>query len=150
MAEVEGNRLLLPEAMSGPSSGPSSSSSNLSSAPMATMEALELAGRTVEKMLHADSQYPPLIDKLRIGGSASLSGLQEADYPSLSHANSSSSASASMVGNSAEVASLKQMSSVQRLPLPAELVEHFGHMQCNCMMGLFPQVSWPLLRHYLK
>ena len=33
------------------------------------------------------------------------------------------------------------MSSVKRVPLPAELVEHFGHMQCNCMMGLFTEVE---------
>ena len=37
--------------------------------------------------------------------------------------------------------SLRQMSSVKRVPLPAELVEHFGHMQCNCMMGLFTEVE---------
>ena len=30
---------------------------------------------------------------------------------------------------------------MKRVPLPAELVEHFGHMQCNCMMGLFTEVE---------
>lgn len=30
---------------------------------------------------------------------------------------------------------------VKRVPLPAELVEHFGHMQCSCDMGIFPEVK---------
>ena len=69
---------------------------------------------------------------------ATLSGLQESDYPALS--TQSSTATPAM--NLPEVAaSLRQMSSVKRVPLPAELVEHFGHMQCNCMMGLFTEVE---------
>ena len=30
---------------------------------------------------------------------------------------------------------------MQKVPLPPELVEHFGHMQANCMIGLFPQIE---------
>ena len=30
---------------------------------------------------------------------------------------------------------------MQKVPLPAELVEHFGHMQANCMIGLFPEID---------
>ena len=63
---------------------------------------------------------------------ASLSGLQESDYPALSTSTPNLPEAA---------ASLRQMSSVKRVPLPAELVEHFGHMQCNCMMGLFTEVE---------
>jgi nuclear pore complex protein Nup155 len=93
-------------------------------------DGLEVSGRHVEKMLHADSQFPSLVDKLRVGGTAaSLSGLQDPDYPALNGSNAP------------EVASLRQMSTVKRVPLPAELVEHFGHMQCNCMMGLFTEVE---------
>lgn len=39
-----------------------------------------------------------------------------------------------------EASALKQFTRTRRVPLPAELVEHFGHMQCNCNMGIFPQV----------
>lgn len=38
-------------------------------------------------------------------------------------------------------AGLYQKSSLRKVPLPAELVEHFGQMQANCMIGLFPQVD---------
>lgn len=30
---------------------------------------------------------------------------------------------------------------MRKVPLPAELVEHFGHMQCNCLIGLFPELE---------
>ena len=149
---------------------PASSSSSMLGGGAVTLEALELAGRSVEKMLHSDSQFPPLVDKLRIGeirskgpkwssltpvsslspgAHPSLSGLQEPDYPSLGTSPSSSSSgapglgpsSASAVSNAPEAASLRQMSTVRRVPLPAELVEHFGHMQSNCMMGVFPSVG---------
>ncbi len=57
------------------------------------------------------------------GGLATLSGLQEPDYPSM------------------EGSGLNQRSQMRKVPLPAELVEHFGHMQCNCLIGLFPQIE---------
>ena len=31
------------------------------------VEGIEIAGRTVEKMLHGDGQFPALQDKLRVG-----------------------------------------------------------------------------------
>ena len=52
-----------------------------------------------------------------------MSGLQEPDYPSM------------------EGSGLNQRSMMKKVPLPAELVEHFGHMQCNCLIGLFPEVE---------
>ena len=54
---------------------------------------------------------------------ATLSGLQEPDYPSM------------------EGSGLNQRSLMRKVPLPAELVEHFGNMQCNCIIGLFPEVE---------
>ncbi|XP_010008714.1 PREDICTED: nuclear pore complex protein Nup155 isoform X2 [Nestor notabilis] len=39
------------------------------------------------------------------------------------------------------IPNLPEISSVRRVPLPPELVEQFGHMQCNCMMGVFPEIS---------
>ena len=35
----------------------------------------------------------------------------------------------------------QRTSSLQKVPLPPELVEHFGHMQANCMIGLFPKIE---------
>ena len=40
-----------------------------------------------------------------------------------------------------EGSGLNQRSLMRKVPLPAELVEHFGHMQCNCLIGLFPEVE---------
>ena len=34
----------------------------------------------------------------------------------------------------------KQLASHKMVPLPDELVEQFSHMQCNCIMGLFPLI----------
>ncbi|XP_042202549.1 nuclear pore complex protein Nup155, partial [Callorhinchus milii] len=36
---------------------------------------------------------------------------------------------------------LPEISNIRRVPLPPELVEQFSHMQCNCMMGVFPEVG---------
>ncbi|XP_037068841.1 nuclear pore complex protein Nup155-like [Pollicipes pollicipes] len=88
-------------------------------------EALESAGRTLDRLLQADSQFPSLAERLRIAQQAcpTVSGQQEADYPSLGGLR------------------LKQLAVQKKVPLPAELVEHFNHLQCNCMMGLFPELN---------
>ena len=35
--------------------------------PITAQEAIEVAGRNVEKMIHGDSQFPSLAEKLRLG-----------------------------------------------------------------------------------
>jgi nuclear pore complex protein Nup155 len=57
-----------------------------------------------------------------------VSGLSDVDYPMLE------------VGPNG-LPLLRQMGLVNRIPLPPELVEHFGHMQSYCMMGLFPLIQ---------
>merc|ERR1719193_196125 len=79
-------------------------------------------------MMATDSNVASLADKLCGVGMSSVSGLQDRDYPS-------------SAASGVESTALKQYTRVKRVPLPAELVEHFGHMQCNCSMGIFPQVS---------
>jgi len=94
-------------------------------------DSLEISARHLDKMMNTDSILSTLSDKLGNAaslGASGLSGLQDRDYPL-----------ASQTGG--EAAALKQFTRVKRVPLPAELVEHFGHMQCNCNMGIFPQVS---------
>ena len=94
-------------------------------------EALSAAGTTLERLLTADTQFPGLADRLRITNQPcpTVSGLHEADYPSLGAA-----AGRSGLG-------LRQLTAGKKVPLPAELVEHFNHLQCNCMMGLFPELD---------
>ncbi|NXU47237.1 NU155 protein, partial [Turnix velox] len=63
-----------------------------------------------------------------IPGSPTVSGMSDMDYP--------------LQGpGSLSIPNLPEVSSVRRVPLPPELVEQFGHMQCNCMMGVFPEIS---------
>ncbi|XP_022087297.1 nuclear pore complex protein Nup155-like [Acanthaster planci] len=93
-------------------------------------EALCIAGQHVDTFVSQDKGYPELAQLLNATSSshASLSGISDVDYPALSSA---------AVG----LADLPQLSPAKRVPLPPELVEQFGHMQCNCMMGVFPQIS---------
>uniref|UniRef100_A0A671YB06 Nucleoporin 155 n=1 Tax=Sparus aurata TaxID=8175 RepID=A0A671YB06_SPAAU len=58
----------------------------------------------------------------------SLSGVSDMDYPLQGPGLLS-------------VPNLPELSAVRRVPLPPELVEQFSHMQCNCMMGVFPEIS---------
>lgn len=78
-------------------------------------ETMELSVRHLDMMMGLDTGTVGL--KLDPG---TVSGLQDKDYPT---------------------APLRQGTKVSRVPLPAELVEHFGHMQCNCSMGLFTEVE---------
>ncbi|NWX18860.1 NU155 protein, partial [Aegotheles bennettii] len=61
-------------------------------------------------------------------GSPTVSGMSDMDYPLQGPGLLS-------------IPNLPEISSVHRVPLPPELVEQFGHMQCNCMMGVFPEIS---------
>ncbi|XP_071552896.1 nuclear pore complex protein Nup155 isoform X3 [Panulirus ornatus] len=90
------------------------------------MQDLEVAGRLIDKHLSIDSSFPSLLDKLRVSpqGFASVSGLSESDYP-----------------NSGDARSARHLHITRKVPLPSELVHHFQHMQCNCMMGLFPEIN---------
>ena len=65
---------------------------------------------------------------LSLAAQPSVSGLHDFDYPSLADPK---------IG----LSSISELERPKPVPLPAELVEQFGHMQCNCMMGLFPEIS---------
>jgi len=91
---------------------------------------LELASSNVDKSLASDSNYQDLVSLLQVvkHTQPTLSGLLDKDYPSLADAR---------IG----LDSMSLLSTIKRVPLPAELVEQFGHMQCNCLMGLFLEIS---------
>uniref|UniRef100_A0A2C9M6L4 Nucleoporin Nup133/Nup155-like N-terminal domain-containing protein n=1 Tax=Biomphalaria glabrata TaxID=6526 RepID=A0A2C9M6L4_BIOGL len=98
--------------------------------PLSLPDVLENAGHLVDKHLQEDRTYFDLVDLLNIPSDtqASLSGLYTHDYPSLAD-----------VG--VYVESMAEISLEKKVPLPPELVEQFGRMQCNCMMGLFPEIE---------
>lgn len=84
-------------------------------------EALEFSARHLDKMMSVDNGAASLTERLGGGG---VSGLHDRDYPS-------------MIGHGQDSKALKLGAKVTRIPLPKELVENFGRMQCNCSMGLF-------------
>ncbi|KAM8961578.1 nuclear pore complex protein Nup155 [Pelodytes ibericus] len=94
------------------------------SAAAVMQEALESAGRIIDLQVQEDRAYPDLSDLLSVPvhNSPTISGVSEMDYP-------------------LQGPSLPELSAIRRVPLPPELVEQFGHMQCNCMMGVFPEIS---------
>ncbi|KAM5264755.1 nuclear pore complex protein Nup155 isoform 2-T2 [Ctenodactylus gundi] len=96
----------------------------------ALQEALENAGRLIDRQLQEDRMYPDLSELLMVSApnSPSVSGMSDMDYPLQGPGLLS-------------VPNLPEISSIRRVPLPPELVEQFGHMQCNCMMGVFPPIS---------
>ncbi|KAK1345362.1 hypothetical protein QTO34_014073 [Cnephaeus nilssonii] len=96
----------------------------------ALQEALENAGRLIDRQLLEDRMYPDLSELLLVSApnSPTVSGMSDMDYPLQGPGLLS-------------VPNLPEISSIRRVPLPPELVEQFGHMQCNCMMGVFPPIS---------
>ncbi|NXN93474.1 NU155 protein, partial [Rhinopomastus cyanomelas] len=94
------------------------------------LETLEIAGRIIDRQILDDRCYPDLSELLAVPapGSPTVSGMSDMDYPLQGPGLLS-------------IPNLPEISSIRRVPLPPELVEQFGHMQCNCMMGVFPEIS---------
>ncbi|KAF3849089.1 hypothetical protein F7725_015586 [Dissostichus mawsoni] len=101
-----------------------------SSPAAALAEALENSSRLIDKHLQEDRCFPDLSELLSVPchNMPSLSGVSDMDYPLQGPGLLS-------------VPNLPELSAVRRVPLPPELVEQFSHMQCNCMMGVFPEIS---------
>uniref|UniRef100_A0A7N6AEF0 Nuclear pore complex protein Nup155 n=1 Tax=Anabas testudineus TaxID=64144 RepID=A0A7N6AEF0_ANATE len=104
------------------SAGPSSPAAALA-------EVLENSARLIDRHLQDDRCFPDLSELLSVPSHnmPSLSGVSDMDYPLQGPGLLS-------------VPNLPELSAVRRVPLPPELVEQFSHMQCNCMMGVFPEI----------
>ncbi|XP_014476453.1 PREDICTED: nuclear pore complex protein Nup155 isoform X3 [Dinoponera quadriceps] len=94
------------------------------------LDSLEMAGKMVDKHILADSNFPSLTNLMRynVQSGPTVSGLDDHDYPNLN-------------GGSMSLTNINQMKIHSKIPLPSEVMEHFGHMQCHCMMGLFTEIS---------
>lgn len=93
------------------------------------LEHLEMAGCTLDRYISVDNSRPSFLE---ITGIASLrsptcSGLNAGDYRNL----------AALVNHP----NLSQLKILNKVPLPPEIMEHFAHMQCHCLMGVFPEIS---------
>ncbi|XP_014679572.1 PREDICTED: nuclear pore complex protein Nup155-like, partial [Priapulus caudatus] len=118
----------LPHGM--PGSGSSGLNPSLGLGFHSMESSLEAAGMLVDKHMNVDRNYPELSDLLQTPAHdcPTVSGLNDYDYPSLGVP-------------SPALPSLPQTNFAKKVPLPPELVEQFAHMQCNCNMGLFPEIS---------
>ncbi|ENN82825.1 hypothetical protein YQE_00808, partial [Dendroctonus ponderosae] len=94
------------------------------------IQKMEIAARNVDRSLAMDCSSPKLIDLMNINAQtgSTASGLIDLDYPSLR-------------GFPGTLNSLSQVKNINNIPLPAEIVDHFSHVQCHCMMGLFPEIN---------
>lgn len=92
-------------------------------------ESLESAGRLIDQHLKADHSYVELSGQLRIASHqhTTYSGQTDTDYPSLS-------------SSLPALAGLPYLGPVTHTPLPPELLQEFDNLQCNCAMGLLPEV----------
>ncbi|XP_061397239.1 nuclear pore complex protein Nup154 [Musca vetustissima] len=59
---------------------------------------------------------------------ATASGLNDYDYQNLSNLT---------MGHK----QLNQIQTINKIPIPPEILEHFKHIKCHCMMGLFPEIG---------
>ncbi|XP_067621641.1 nuclear pore complex protein Nup154 [Eurosta solidaginis] len=97
-------------------------------------DALDVAGNVLERMDIKDSSSPGLLDvKINLTGVAqhgfaTASGLNDYDYQNISSLS---------VGPK----SAMQVHTINKVPIPAEILEHFKHIKCHCMMGLFPEIG---------
>ncbi|XP_011199843.2 nuclear pore complex protein Nup154 [Bactrocera dorsalis] len=95
---------------------------------------LDMAGNILERMDIRDSSSPGLLDvKINLTGVAqhgfaTASGLNDYDYQNISSLS---------VGPK----SAMQVHTVNKIPIPSEILEHFKHIKCHCMMGLFPEIG---------
>ncbi|XP_055597782.1 nuclear pore complex protein Nup154 [Uranotaenia lowii] len=96
----------------------------------ALMDSLEFAGSMLERHDLADCSSPGLLEVTGIkqSGMATASGLNDYDYQNLSSL-------------SLGLKNLNQLNTVNRIPIPPEIMEHFKHIKCHCMMGLFPEIG---------
>ncbi|XP_060810852.1 nuclear pore complex protein Nup154 [Amyelois transitella] len=93
------------------------------------LESLELAGCTLDRYINADNSRPSFLEITGIAAqrSPTCSGLNAGDYRNL----------AALLNHP----NLSQLKILNKVPLPPEIMEHFAHMQCHCLMGVFPEIS---------
>ncbi|XP_035916028.1 nuclear pore complex protein Nup154 [Anopheles stephensi] len=98
--------------------------------PTVSLEALQSAGNTLERHGLIDVDVPGLLELTGVtqAGTPTASGLSDFDYQQLSNL-------------SMGFKDLNQLCTVNKVPIPSEIMEHFNHIKCHCMMGLFPEIG---------
>ncbi|XP_052892720.1 nuclear pore complex protein Nup154 isoform X2 [Anopheles moucheti] len=98
--------------------------------PAVSIDALHSAGNTLERHGLIDVDVPGLLELTGVtqAGTPTASGLSDFDYQQLSNL-------------SMGFKDLNQLCTVNKVPIPSEIMEHFNHIKCHCMMGLFPEIG---------
>uniref|UniRef100_A0A182QXT3 Nucleoporin Nup133/Nup155-like N-terminal domain-containing protein n=1 Tax=Anopheles farauti TaxID=69004 RepID=A0A182QXT3_9DIPT len=98
--------------------------------PIVPQESLESAGTMLDRHDTFDTAAPGLLELTGVtqAGTPTVSGLSDQDYQQLN--------SLSM-----GFKELNQLCTVNKVPIPSEIMEHFNHIKCHCMMGLFPEIG---------
>uniref|UniRef100_A0A182NTM8 Nucleoporin Nup133/Nup155-like N-terminal domain-containing protein n=1 Tax=Anopheles dirus TaxID=7168 RepID=A0A182NTM8_9DIPT len=98
--------------------------------PTVSQESLESAGTMLDRHDTFDAGAPGLLELTGVtqAGTPTASGLTDQDYQQLN--------SLSM-----GFKELNQLCTVNKVPIPSEIMEHFNHIKCHCMMGLFPEIG---------
>ncbi|KFB48176.1 AGAP007999-PA-like protein [Anopheles sinensis] len=98
--------------------------------PTVSLESLELSGNILDRHDIADASAPGLLEVTGVSqtGTPTVSGLNDFDYQQLT-------------ALSMGLKDLNQLSTVNKVPIPPEIMEHFNHIKCHCTMGLFPEIG---------
>ncbi|KOB76758.1 Uncharacterized protein OBRU01_03818, partial [Operophtera brumata] len=109
--------------------GNSVDASRLADGSKMNLESLELAGCTLDRYIGTDNSRPSFLEITGIAAqrNPTCSGLSAGDYRNL----------AALLNHP----NLSQLKIINKVPLPPEIMEHFAHMQCHCLMGVFPEIS---------
>lgn len=86
-------------------------------------DGLKTAASFVKSCVYKDREHldlSVLLNCHNVQYNGTVSGLQEHDYPNIN---------------------LPQVSNIKNIPLPPELVEQFSHVQCNSLIGVFPDIG---------
>ncbi|KAM7353005.1 nuclear pore complex protein Nup154 [Cochliomyia hominivorax] len=91
------------------------------------VDLLDMAATMLEKLDSQDLYAPDFLETTGINqhGMATASGLNDYDYQTLSMGHKQ----------------LNQLQTINKIPIPSEILEHFKHIKCHCMMGLFPEIG---------
>ncbi|XP_029645165.1 nuclear pore complex protein Nup155 [Octopus sinensis] len=93
-------------------------------------DSLECSVMQIDTHIQEDDKFQDLSYLLHVpaDNSPSVSGLHDYDYPTF-------------LNGRVDIEIFADIGDMKKVPLPPELVEHFGHMQCQCSMGLFPEIE---------
>nr|CAA76635.1 Nup154 [Drosophila melanogaster] len=99
--------------------------------PQAQLDFFTTATSMLEWHYNLERNKPGLLELTGVSqhGRATMSGLNDYDYQSLSFLKSD------------RTHNLQQMRTVTKSAIPNEILEHFKHIKCHCTMGLFPEIG---------